>query len=186
MRPCLRATVWGPHIAKSYSESEVAVHEGMSPFSSKCWNRPESFGVRNKDRSQPTGRPDSGSVPRFRSLFFSTQKIPPSNTMSTSSIRSLYRCALRELPKRPLSAPSPLHKRLRATFSAPPSSPEQLARQVEETEQFLQYVKSQRIYATLLERYNPGITMNEEERVRLTARRVGMDMPVEWDPAKKS
>ena len=29
----------------------------------------------------------------------------------------------------------------------------------------------------LLERYNPGMGMDEEERVRLTARRVGRDLP---------
>lgn len=36
------------------------------------------------------------------------------------------------------------------------------------------------MYATLLERYNPGMNMEEEERVKLTARRVGMDLPVEY------
>jgi hypothetical protein len=36
------------------------------------------------------------------------------------------------------------------------------------------------MYATLLERYNPGMGMDEEERVRLTARRVGMDLPDEF------
>lgn len=36
------------------------------------------------------------------------------------------------------------------------------------------------MYATLLERYNPGMNMEEEERVRLTARRVGMDLPEEY------
>lgn len=36
------------------------------------------------------------------------------------------------------------------------------------------------MYATLLERYNPGMEMDEEERVRLTARRVGMDLPEEF------
>ena len=35
------------------------------------------------------------------------------------------------------------------------------------------------MYATLLERYNPGADMTEEERVRLTARRVGMELPIE-------
>ena len=44
----------------------------------------------------------------------------------------------------------------------------------------MQYVRAQRMYATLLERYNPGMGMDEEERVRLTARRVGMDLPEEW------
>lgn len=39
------------------------------------------------------------------------------------------------------------------------------------------------MYATLLERYNPGMNMDEEERVRLTARRVGMDLPQEFSYA---
>lgn len=47
-------------------------------------------------------------------------------------------------------------------------------------EQAVQYLKAQRMYGTLLERYNPGADMSEEDRVRLTARRVGMDMPSEW------
>lgn len=36
------------------------------------------------------------------------------------------------------------------------------------------------MYVSLLERYNPGMNMDEEERVRLTARRVGMDLPQEY------
>jgi len=48
-------------------------------------------------------------------------------------------------------------------------------------EQFVQYVQAQRTYATLLERYNPGMGMTEEERVRLSARRVGMNLPVEFE-----
>lgn len=39
------------------------------------------------------------------------------------------------------------------------------------------------MYATLLERYNPGMNMDEEERVKLTARRVGMDLPEEFNYA---
>lgn len=51
-------------------------------------------------------------------------------------------------------------------------------------EQLVQYLKAQRVYGTLLQRYNPGEGMDEEERVRLTARRVGMELPVEfkWKP----
>lgn len=41
-------------------------------------------------------------------------------------------------------------------------------------------MKAQRMYATLLERYNPGMNMDEEERVKLTARRVGMELPEEY------
>ena len=48
----------------------------------------------------------------------------------------------------------------------------------------MQYLKAQRTYGFLLERYNPGMSMDEEERVRLTARRVGMEMPVEWKKNK--
>jgi len=38
------------------------------------------------------------------------------------------------------------------------------------------------MYATLLERYNPSLAMEhmaDEERVRLTARRVGLGLPEE-------
>lgn len=37
------------------------------------------------------------------------------------------------------------------------------------------------MYATLVERYNPGMNMNEEDRVRLSARRVGMNLPIDVD-----
>ena len=50
-------------------------------------------------------------------------------------------------------------------------------RQLREGEQYLQYLRAQRKYLTLLERYNPGANMDEEKRVRLTARRVGMELP---------
>ena len=93
-----------------------------------------------------------------------------------TKLRSLYRSFLRELPSRPLSEKSrtPLQLRIRETISSSSSTP------IEQAEQFLQYVKAQRMYATLLERYNPGMNMDEEERVKLTARRVGMDLPEEY------
>lgn len=49
-----------------------------------------------------------------------------------------------------------------------------------QAEQYIAYVRAQRMYATLVERYNPGMEMDEEERVRLTARRVGMNLPEEF------
>lgn len=33
---------------------------------------------------------------------------------------------------------------------------------------------------TLLERYNPGMGMDEAERVRLSARRIGVELPAEY------
>ncbi|KAI1452076.1 hypothetical protein F4805DRAFT_448841 [Annulohypoxylon moriforme] len=100
-----------------------------------------------------------------------------------SQLRSLYRSLLRELPPRPLSSTSssqtrsPLHQRLRQSFAD--DAPHQHA--TAQADQLVQYLKAQRQYTTLLERYNPGMNMDEEERVRLTARRVGMDLPIEYE-----
>lgn len=95
-------------------------------------------------------------------------------TQSPAHLRSLYRAILRELPPRPLSASrSHIHARLRSSFH-PETATEKSAVLAE---QLVAYLKSQRQYATLLERYNPGMDMSETERVRLTARRVGMDLP---------
>lgn len=52
---------------------------------------------------------------------------------------------------------------------------------MQEAEEFVRYAQSQRQYLSLLERYNPGMNMSEEERVRLSARRVGMNLPVEHE-----
>ena len=108
---------------------------------------------------------------------------------STPQIRSLYRRLLRELPVKDqttrtahqkLSAASPLQKRLRAQFST--SNPNtNVASQEAQAEQFIQYVQAQRTYVTLIERYNPGMGMSEEERVRLSARRIGMNLPIEFE-----
>lgn len=98
------------------------------------------------------------------------------SSITPTKLRSLYRSFLRELPSRPLTqeSRSPLQSRIRRTIASETGTP------IEQAEQFLQYVKAQRMYATLLERYNPGMNMDEEERVRLTARRVGMDLPEEF------
>lgn len=104
---------------------------------------------------------------------------------SPSHIRSLYRSILREIPHRPLSTPSSIQQRIRSSFNSSPDGSNHdttVAQQVAEGEQFLQYAKAQRMYSTLLERYNPGIgsVMDEDERTRLTARRVGINLPEEY------
>lgn len=111
---------------------------------------------------------------------------------SAPSLRSLYRRFLREMPTRSpslLANPSPLQKHIRtdiATTSSPdsPSLAQQLSTKsaearAQEAEQYLQFVQQQRLYSTLVERYNPGMDMSDEERVRLTAKRVGMELPIE-------
>lgn len=89
------------------------------------------------------------------------------------STRTLYRALLRELPPRPVleSPRTPLHNRIRTTFANPGSET------AAQGEQFVAYLRAQRTYGVLLERYNPGMGMDEEERVRLSARRVGLDLP---------
>ena len=109
----------------------------------------------------------------------------PEITMASANAiraRSLYRSVLRELPARPISSPSPIKLRLRATFSSSPSDGEVTRQRLDEGEQYVHYAKAQRMFATLLERYNPGMSMDEEERVRMTMKRVGMDAPkaFEW------
>ncbi|KXT15272.1 hypothetical protein AC579_4867 [Pseudocercospora musae] len=111
--------------------------------------------------------------------------------MSTQAVRarSLYRRLLRELPAREpsiLANPSPMQKHIRSDFadathsaSLQHQASKPADRRLDEAEQYVQYLASQRVYTTLLERYNPGMNMTEEDRVRLTARRVGMDLPID-------
>lgn len=100
--------------------------------------------------------------------------------------RSVYRALLRELPARSLKQPtSLLRQSVRKHFqsineSANSRSAEYALARRQELDQAVQYLKAQRTYGALLERYNPGADMSEEERVRLSARRVGMNMPKEW------
>lgn len=117
--------------------------------------------------------------------------------------RSLYRALLRELPPsrsatpNNIASPTPLRASIRQHFLLPaltttkPSADAAAAAANnateddhhralrQEAEQFVQYLKAQRVYGELLKRYNPGMDMEQEERVRLSARRVGMNMPVE-------
>jgi ATP synthase assembly factor FMC1, mitochondrial len=102
-------------------------------------------------------------------------------------IRSLYRSILRELPARKTFPAAPIRSSIREHFAATPSnsSPDYALARRQEAEQFIQYLKAQRTYGFLLERYNPGMGMDEEERVRLTAKRVGMELPIDTRGQKK-
>lgn len=84
---------------------------------------------------------------------------------------------------------TPVHARIRNNFSASEdavssSGHERIITKIQEGEQYVAYLKAQRMYTTLIERYNPGMGMEEEERVRLSARRVGMNLPVEFKEEK--
>jgi ATP synthase assembly factor FMC1 len=93
--------------------------------------------------------------------------------MSTApQIRSLYRNFLRELP--PISIRrTKAHEQARERFINPDAVSPRHAQQL------LHFLRAQRVYTTLLERYNPGLAgeMDVQEHTRLTARRVGLNMP---------
>lgn len=116
----------------------------------------------------------------------------PTTTTAAPKLRALYRSFLRELPPRPVLSKnrSPVHQRLREHFH-PETSPVAAATLgsekafVAQAEEYLAYVRAQRTYVTLLERYNPGMGMDEQERTRLTARRVGMNLPEEYGKKKE-
>ncbi|KAI9371511.1 ras guanine nucleotide exchange factor domain-containing protein [Aspergillus egyptiacus] len=112
------------------------------------------------------------------------RKMSTPTATAAATAKSTYRAILRELPRRSLSSPTPLQNRIREAFrqkltpiSTSSEETEVLQRRIQQAEQFAQYAKAQRSYALLVDRYNPGSLMDEEERVRLTARRVGLDLP---------
>lgn len=119
-------------------------------------------------------------------MYYATTipQLKPRQMTASSNARVLYRHLLRELP--PLTAQrTTLHHTLRQSFTSPQhsSSIGIYAAQPpgEHAKQFLKYLQSQRSYVALLERYNPALAAGGEmdlaEHARLTARRVGLDMP---------
>ncbi|KAJ5929034.1 hypothetical protein N7454_006882 [Penicillium verhagenii] len=129
-------------------------------------------------------------------------------TSNALQMRSAYRALLREIPakSRSLNASSPLHQRLRQLFRSQEQTPSTTGSPdpvtipnsatstessslipatpiltAQEAEQLAKYLRAQRTYIELLERYNPGAGMDEQERVRLTARRVGLNVPELYD-----
>lgn len=103
--------------------------------------------------------------------FIRTAKM--SATVARNELIALYRSFLRELPARGLRS-SPIQLRIREAIQTDKKTG------MVKANEYLKYIKAQRMYATLLERYNPGMNMEEEERVKLTARRVGMELPLEY------
>ena len=119
-----------------------------------------------------------GIYPRSRysivSPKTSTNTVKMSATVAPRELIHLYRSFIRELPARGLRS-SPTRLRIRDAIK------NDKVTGMAKADQYLTYIKAQRMYATLLERYNPGMNMEEEERVKLTARRVGMELPLEYE-----
>lgn len=129
------------------------------------------------------GVPDLEKKSRLRSQFKFNQDNPSMTHLNPTHIRCLYRSLLRELPPLCRKSSAPLHARLRESFASPTSMPA-LQLEGEQVDQLLTYLRAQRMYTTLLERYNPSLRMETEDRVRLSARRVGLSMPAEWKDEK--
>ncbi|EPT02858.1 hypothetical protein FOMPIDRAFT_55139 [Fomitopsis schrenkii] len=97
-----------------------------------------------------------------------------------ATTQSVYRSLVREVNKASISAPATRSKtianHLRAVIeNSRHSNPQYFDHDLENAVTFM---RSQRMYKILLERYNPLHDMSTEERVKATARRVGLDMPV--------
>ncbi|KAF8592534.1 hypothetical protein K439DRAFT_1400434 [Ramaria rubella] len=102
--------------------------------------------------------------------------------MSTTA--RAYRGLLRELRKssifHPLARNKAISVNLRTALLERISADQpKVLKDVENTAAFL---RADRTHKMLLERYSPLHDLSEEERIRATARRVGLDTPTEYKP----
>jgi len=86
-----------------------------------------------------------------------------------------YRHLLRELRKSSIFPPSGRNHAITAQFRAALFTRFVTNNDVKNAADFL---RANRIHKELLERYNPLQVLTQEERVKATARRVGLDMPI--------
>ncbi|TDL29332.1 hypothetical protein BD410DRAFT_779718 [Rickenella mellea] len=104
----------------------------------------------------------------------------------TSQYLASYRSLLRELSKSSISRRQSRSKiatsEVRSMFEEHRHSSEGQRKLLRSVENAVTFLRSQRIHKDLLERYNPTHDMSTEERVKATARRVGLDMPVTGKP----
>lgn len=91
----------------------------------------------------------------------------------TNLYRGLYR-EFRQVSKTGQGTAPNFLEMLRTSFSREASGKE-----IRDASEILLFMRSQRKYTELLERYNPGANMTQAERTRLSARRVGLNMPIE-------
>jgi len=91
----------------------------------------------------------------------------------------LYRHFLREVGKASLVPRPQRNKALAGHYRAlfePRDGPNATALS-HEVENAVAFLRHQRKYKELLERYNPLVDLTAEERIEATARRVGLNMP---------
>ncbi|KAI0728762.1 hypothetical protein C8Q72DRAFT_833018 [Fomitopsis betulina] len=97
-----------------------------------------------------------------------------------ATTQSVYRSLVREVNKASTSAPATRSKTIANNLRAVIENSRQSNPQAfdHDLKNAVTFMRSQRMYKILLERYNPLHGLSTEERVKATARRVGLDMPV--------
>ncbi|KAI9510453.1 hypothetical protein F5148DRAFT_976775 [Russula earlei] len=96
---------------------------------------------------------------------------------ASTKVIHAYRAILRELYKSSMSTRSTRSPTTALNFRAILESTK--SSDLDNTMQnAITFLRSQRMYKMLLDRYNPLIELTSEERVEATARRVGLNMPV--------
>ncbi|KZT12944.1 uncharacterized protein LAESUDRAFT_639352 [Laetiporus sulphureus 93-53] len=92
----------------------------------------------------------------------------------------VYRAVVREVYKASISSRVTRSKTIPANFRAvfeQQNKGGQTQHFHHDMQNAVTFLQSQRMYKTLLDRYNPLHDLTTEERVKATARRVGLDMP---------
>ncbi|KAF8974283.1 hypothetical protein BDZ97DRAFT_1772814 [Flammula alnicola] len=96
---------------------------------------------------------------------------------------TLYRGLLREL-RQSITPPRKVNKTIIAHFRsiAERIGKEDNSHAHQDYENAILFLRSQREHKRLLERYNPLFDLTAQDRIKATARRVGLDMPVTYKP----
>ncbi|KAF9263469.1 hypothetical protein L218DRAFT_999358 [Marasmius fiardii PR-910] len=95
--------------------------------------------------------------------------------MTLSQQAQVYRGILREL-RRAAIQPGKISPRLVSQFRALAAKSHSESA-MQDLKNSILFLKSQREYHTLLERYNPLVDLTAEEHIEATAKRVGLNMP---------
>ncbi|KAK7204891.1 hypothetical protein BZA70DRAFT_280260 [Myxozyma melibiosi] len=127
------------------------------------------------------------SSPTISNLLQQTMEMspppPPTTGSASSTTATTARKGWSQVNDTKNETLDKLHETLRGVmreqFRSLESSAEQdkLSQKARDASEILLYLRSQRTYKALLDKYNPTATLEDHERIRLTARRVGLELP---------
>ncbi|KAG6817435.1 hypothetical protein H0H87_008603 [Tephrocybe sp. NHM501043] len=100
-----------------------------------------------------------------------------------SQLTHAYRGVLRELRKAAI-APRKANKAVASNFRSIANEYQKSGSPaiLQDMQNALLSLRSQREHKILIDRYNPLVDLTAEERLKATARRVGLNMPIEHQP----